>query len=226
VNGVRNFGITGLGGYTGGAGPAASTLLIANSYGYAASSFTGKCHFFTSGSYIYPCYGNDLTNNSFEANNPAFAQVRFNSNRADLRLQAARGLGAVPAVQVSVKTNAWGNGPAWAAVWNNMNVTSTSSNTVEITGNPAASVNAYAQLGISTLAVNQMPCSGGGAFVFQSMYNTSSLYWGERWECAAPAACSISATAPAADRPRPRWQAVQAAVPGGRLAVVVRHPED
>lgn len=225
MNGVRNFGITGLGAYTGGAGPAASTLQIVNSYGFASPSSAGKCHYFSGGSYYYTCYGNDLTNTSFSAT-PSAAYSQFYQNVAALRLPAARGTGLVPSVTAAsgsasyTTPGTWLYGPAWAAVWNNMNVTSTSTNVVELTGNPAASVNAYAQLGVSTLAVNMMPCSGGGAFLFQSLNNATSLYWGERWECVLP----FLRAPRRAQLTRP--QAVQAAVPGGRLAVVVWRPKD
>jgi len=73
----------------------------------------------------------------------------------------------------------WTYPPAWNQVYSNLATTSTTTGSNELTGNPADTVNRLALAGISTLAVQWLPCTN---FAFQSLNPAQSLYWQERWE--------------------------------------------
>ena len=77
----------------------------------------------------------------------------------------------------------WLYPPAWTQLDLNFNTTDTSSAGAEMVGNPAASVKALNNLGISTLMVYWLSCTAS-TFIFQqaTMNDPDPIYWGERWE--------------------------------------------
>ena len=125
------------------------------------------------------------TNNAAKAANLAYwgyglnkvqitTQAQFLANVALLRGQYGRS----PSNPAQ-----WPYPPAWTQLDINFNTTDTSSAGAEMVGNPAASVKALNNLGISTLMVYWLSCTAS-TFIFQqaTMNDPDPIYWGERWE--------------------------------------------
>ena len=75
----------------------------------------------------------------------------------------------------------WVYPPAWTQLDINFNTTDPSSAGAELVGNPAATVKALNNIGVSTLMVYWLSCTSS-AFVFTSSSMGDAVYWSERWE--------------------------------------------
>ena len=168
--GVRSFGVAGLGitgaGYATIQQMATSTLPASNNAAKAANLAYWGC-------------GLDKT--------PVTTQAQFNANVALLSGQYGRSP-SNPA--------GWAYPPAWTQLDLNFNTTDTSSAAAEMVGNPAASVKALNNLGISTLMVYWLSCTAS-TFIFQqaTMSSSDPVYWGERWEVCLVTQCVYTSSA-------------------------------
>ena len=135
-------------------------------------------------------YGNDPLNNTVGTSTTFWNAVSLVRGRA--YTAGTNSWGAVtstigrqyltPNLANNTGTNVtWIYPPAWAQVDVNMGTTDPSTNTAEMTGNPADTVDRLAQLNIAVLGVEFMPCTN---FAFQSTDMNNATYWKERW-CAA-----------------------------------------
>ena len=152
MNGVRQFGMAGLGITNSGYGTIQQTATST----IASTSSTVRSY----------SWGNDFNN--------ATVASAANFNAAVAMLRSFNG-------RTTYNAGGYVYPAAWNQVETNMGTTDTSSAGAELVGNPSATVKSLNAVGISTLVVNWLSCTTN-AFVFTSLNPNAGAYWAERWE--------------------------------------------